>query len=107
VRPDQRAIITSFGRAERLPGDIDLKADEPDLHLSADERERYRYPRVRVVPPGGPYFKWPWQQVHKVSISTQALDLSWDRASTAKSGSVSARIICTLTCSAWPVRWNT
>ncbi len=76
VTPDQRAVITSFGRAERLSEGMTPKVDEP--FLSAEEQERYRYPRVRVVHPGGPYFKWPWQKVHKVSISTQALDLSWD-----------------------------
>lgn len=76
VRPDQRAVITSFGRAERLPGQPDSQLDLPDL--TAEERERYRYPAVRVVQPGGPYFKWPWQQVHKVSVSTQSVDLTWD-----------------------------
>ena len=76
VRPDQRAVLTSFGRAERMPSEMIDKADEPPL--SADERNRYIYPRVRVIPPGGPYFKWPWQQVHKVSVATQAVDLVWD-----------------------------
>ena len=33
---------------------------------------------MRVVGPGGPYFKWPWQQVHKVNVATQAVDLVWD-----------------------------
>ena len=28
--------------------------------------------------PGGPYFKWPWQEVHKVDVATQAVDLIWD-----------------------------
>ena len=73
VRPDERAVVTSFGRAQRLSG------DQPDhVHMSEDERDRYRYPQVRVVLPGGPYFKWPWQKVHKVSIATQAVDLVWD-----------------------------
>lgn len=76
VRPDQRAVITTFGRAERLALDMVEKGDEPTL--TADESERYKYPRVRVVRPGGPYFKWPWQQVHKVSVATQAVDLVWD-----------------------------
>ncbi len=75
VRPDQRAAITSFGRAERLPGSTD-KMDDPNL--SPDERERYQYPKIRVIPPGGPYFKWPWQEVHKVSVATQAIGLEWD-----------------------------
>ena len=48
VRPDQRAVLTSFGRADRLgdPG----KAEEENL--SPDEQERYRYPKVRVIQPG-------------------------------------------------------
>ncbi len=73
VRPDERAVKTSFGRAERLPGPA---VEDPDLNV--DERERYRYPRVRVIPPGGPYLKMPWQQVHKISIATQAVDIVWD-----------------------------
>jgi len=76
VRPDQRAVLTSFGRAERLAPEGTEAATDPSL--SEDERERYRYPSVRVIGPGGPYFKWPWQQVHKVSVATQAVDLVWD-----------------------------
>ena len=73
VKPDQRAVITSFGRAERL-GDA-MVADDS---LDAAERERYRFPELRVVGPGGPYFKWPWQEVHKSSVATQAIELTWD-----------------------------
>ena len=76
VRPDQRAVLTSFGRAERLSADSSEVADDPAL--SSDERERYRYPTVRVIGPGGPYFKWPWQEAHKVSVATQAVDVVWD-----------------------------
>jgi len=76
IRPDQRGVLTSFGRTERLPGGAMHKADEPNL--SPDERQRYQYPQVRVIPPGGPYFKWPWQVIHKVSVATQAIDLEWD-----------------------------
>ncbi len=79
VRPDQRAVLTTFGRAERLAGDTPAETGDPSLSgLSEDERDRYRYPKVRVIGPGGPYFKWPWQKVHKVSIATQAVDLVWD-----------------------------
>ncbi len=73
VRPDERAVITSFGKAERLPGTAHVVDN-----LSADEQKRYQYPQVRVIGPGGPYFKWPWQQVHKVSVATQAVDIVWD-----------------------------
>ena len=74
VRPDERAVKTSFGRAERLPG----AAAAEDPTLSAEERERYEYPQVRVIPPGGPYLKMPWQRVHKVSVATQAVGIAWD-----------------------------
>lgn len=72
VRPDERAAITNFGKAERMPGDPDNR------DLSKDEKERYHYPRIRVIQPGGPYFKWPWQQVHKVTVATEATNLTWD-----------------------------
>lgn len=72
IRPDQRAVVTSFGAVQKLAE----KTAEPPL--TGDEKERYDYPQVRVVGPGGPYFKMPWQKVHKVSVATQAVDLSWD-----------------------------
>ena len=73
VRPDERAVKTSFGKAKRLLGNT---GDDPGL--SEAERERYRYPQVEVIPPGGPYLKWPWEEVHKVSVATQAVDVVWD-----------------------------
>lgn len=73
VRPDQRAVVTSFGAAEKLPTVADeVEDDEEEGH------DRYAYPQLRVVGPGGPYFKMPWQEVHKVSVATQSVDLSWD-----------------------------
>lgn len=73
VRPDQRAVKTSFGRAQRLPG-----PPSADPQLSEDEQKRYQYPQLRVIPPGGPYLKMPWQKVHKISVATQTVDLVWD-----------------------------
>lgn len=82
VSPDQRAVVTSFGKALRLkpgsesgqkPGEVNSTTA-----LSQEDAQRYEYPQVRVVGPGGPYFKMPWQKVHKISIATQAVDLSWD-----------------------------
>lgn len=71
VRPDQRAVLTSFGRAERMP-----MAETPVL--DPEDSDRYAYPSVRVIGPGGPYFKWPWQKIHKVSVSTEAVEITWD-----------------------------
>ncbi|MBK5932234.1 SPFH domain-containing protein [Halochromatium salexigens] len=73
VKPNERAVLTSFGRAVRL-GDQWVT----DEHLNEDERARYHFPQLRVIGPGGPYFKWPWQAVHKVDIATQSIDLTWD-----------------------------
>jgi regulator of protease activity HflC (stomatin/prohibitin superfamily) len=74
VRPDERAVITTFGRATRMAGARRVE----DPNLIEEEHERYNYPAVAVVGPGGPYFKWPWQRVHKVSVATEAVDLVWD-----------------------------
>jgi len=73
VKPNERAVITSLGRAKRQ-GDQLVE----DLEMTEEERARYRFPRLQVIGPGGPYFKWPWEEVHKVDVATQALDLTWD-----------------------------
>jgi regulator of protease activity HflC (stomatin/prohibitin superfamily) len=77
VNQSQRAVKTSFGRAERLEGRTTLDTPGAEL-LSDEERERYRFPQVRVIPPGGPYFKWPWQKVHKVSVATETISMAYD-----------------------------
>ncbi|MEL7059594.1 MAG: SPFH domain-containing protein [Acidobacteriota bacterium] len=74
VRPNERAVKTSFGRAQRLAAAPPVA----DPTLSEDEQQRYRYPQVAVIGPGGPYLKWPWETVHKVSVATQTVDLVWD-----------------------------
>jgi regulator of protease activity HflC (stomatin/prohibitin superfamily) len=77
VDQNERAVKTSFGRAERVPGKTTL--DDPIAeHLRPEERERYKYPQVRVIPPGGPYFKMPWQKIHKVSIATMTINMAMD-----------------------------
>lgn len=73
VKPNERAVITSFGRAQRMGDQL-----VSDILMSEEEQQRYRFPRLQVTGPGGPYFKWPWQEVHKVDVATQALDLTWD-----------------------------
>ena len=75
VKPDERAVITSFGKAQRLPG---ASRNSSGAELSTDEKGRYDYPVIAVRGPGGPYLKWPWQRLHKVSVATQSVDLCWD-----------------------------
>jgi regulator of protease activity HflC (stomatin/prohibitin superfamily) len=76
IDQNQSAVITSFGRAQRL-GDVTTLDDPISDTLVKDERDRYAYPQVRVVQPGF-YWKWPWQQVHKVSIATSTTNMAFD-----------------------------
>jgi regulator of protease activity HflC (stomatin/prohibitin superfamily) len=77
VDQNERAVKTRFGRAERVDGRTTL--DDPvAASLHPEERERYAFPQVRVIPPGGPYFKWPWERVHKVSVATQTINMAFD-----------------------------
>jgi len=78
VDQNQRAVKTRFGRAERLPGNRTTLDDPVSETLREEERSRYAYPQVRVIPPGGPYFKLPWEKVHKVTIATTTVNMATD-----------------------------
>jgi regulator of protease activity HflC (stomatin/prohibitin superfamily) len=77
IGPTERGVLTTFGRAQRMAG---TTAEDPQFGalLTAEERGRYNYPNVRVILPGGPYFKWPWQRVRKVNMTIQAVNITWD-----------------------------
>ena len=77
VDQNERAVKTSFGRAERIQNLTTLQDPISDV-LSDDQKKRYSYPQVRVIMPGGPYFKWPWEKIHKVSIATETVNMAWD-----------------------------
>jgi regulator of protease activity HflC (stomatin/prohibitin superfamily) len=77
VNQNERAVKTSFGRAQRVG--VATTLDDPISEtLNDDQKERYNYPQVRVIQPGGPYFKWPWERVYKVSIATETVNIGWD-----------------------------
>ena len=77
VDQNERAVKTIFGRAERIGTQTTL--DDPIAEsLAPEERERYCFPQVRVIPAGGLYFKWPWEKVYKVSVATQTLNMAFD-----------------------------
>lgn len=77
VNQDELAVKTSFGKAHRIKGQT--TQDLPiATHLNDKERERYIYPQVKIIRPGGPYFRWPWQRVHKVSIATETVSMAYD-----------------------------
>ncbi len=77
VDQNERAVKTTFGRAARVGTATTLDTPLAES-LKAEEAPRYCYPQVRVIPPGGPYFKWPWQRIHKISISTQTVNMALD-----------------------------
>lgn len=86
VNQNQRAVKTSFGRAQRL-GNATISQDPIADMLREDEKPRYDYPQVRVILPGGPYFKWPWETIHKVSVATTTINMAFDpEDSTANNG---------------------
>ena len=78
VDQNERAVKTRFGRAERLPGGRSTLDDPISAHLRPEERERYAYPQVVVIQPGGPYFKMPWERIHKVTIATSTVNMATD-----------------------------
>ena len=78
VDQNERAVKTSFGRAQRVSAAATTLDNPISEGLDADERKRYAWPQLRVIPPGGPYFKWPWEKVFKVSIATQTVNMAFD-----------------------------
>ena len=78
VDQNERAVKTSFGRAERIGKDLTTLDDPIAISLNEKDRERYVYPQVRVIPPGGPYFRWPWEKVFKASVATETISMALD-----------------------------
>ena len=77
VNQNERAVKTSFGRAQRV-ANLTTLDDPVSESLAEEEKARYNFPQVRVIPPGGPYFKWPWERVYKVSIATETANMALD-----------------------------
>ncbi len=77
VNQNERAVVTNFGRAERIgkKTTLDLPIAE---YLTPENRERYEYPQIRVISPGGPYLRMPWQRVYKVSLAIQTINVAFD-----------------------------
>ena len=78
IDQNERAVKTRFGRAVRVSGDKTTLDDPVAEALRPEERARYVYPQVRVIQPGGPYFKMPWERIHKVSIATMTVNMALD-----------------------------
>jgi len=76
IGPNERAVICTFGRAQRL-GQQSTATDPLAQNLTVEERERYAYPKVQVVGPGF-YWKLPWQSLHRASIATSTVSIAYD-----------------------------
>jgi len=76
VDQNERAVITTFGRAERIGGTT--LQDPISEGLTDEEKQRYAYPQLRIIGAGGPYFKLPWQRVYKITVATQTLNIAFD-----------------------------
>ena len=77
VAQNERAVKTRWGRAIRL-GEVSTLSLPIAESLNESDRKRYEYPQLRVIQPGGPYFKWPWEKVHKISIATETVNMAQD-----------------------------
>ena len=77
VDQNELAVKTVFGRAQRIEGRTTAEDPVGD-GLSAEERERYAWPQLQVIGPGGPYFRWPWERVHKVSTAVETVSMAFD-----------------------------
>jgi regulator of protease activity HflC (stomatin/prohibitin superfamily) len=78
VQQNERAVKTVFGKAQRIDGATTLDILELSQTLRDDEKDRYSFPQLKVIPSGGPYFKFPWEKVYKVSIATELIDIAFD-----------------------------
>lgn len=78
VEQNERAVKTVFGRAQRLGEATTLQNPEFFNSLSEEERSRYDFPQLQVIKPGGPYFKFPWEEVYKVSVATNLVSIAYD-----------------------------
>jgi regulator of protease activity HflC (stomatin/prohibitin superfamily) len=76
IGPNERAVLCTFGRAQRLADETTL-SDPIAEKLTPEEKQRYEYPQVRVVAPGF-HWKLPWQTLHRASIATSTVSIAFD-----------------------------
>jgi regulator of protease activity HflC (stomatin/prohibitin superfamily) len=76
IGPNERAVLCTFGRAQRLEDETTL-SDPIAEKLTQEEKQRYEYPQVRVVGPGF-HWKLPWQTLHRTSVATSTVSIAHD-----------------------------
>ncbi len=76
IDQNERAVLTSFGRAQRLGSSTTLDMPISET-LDDEEKQRYAWPQVLVIQPGF-HWKLPWQEVHRISIATETMNMAYD-----------------------------
>lgn len=76
VGQNERAVKTSFGKAQRL-GELTTLDLPFASELDEEEKQRYVYPQLKVIGPGL-RFRWPWEKVHKASIAIDTFSMAFD-----------------------------
>src|SRR5271156_2540262 len=74
-----KIILTGIYTVDQNERPAGTTLDDPiSENLTEVEKQRYAYPQLRVIGPGGPYFKLPWQRVYKITVATQTLNIAFD-----------------------------
>lgn len=76
VGPNERAVKTVFGRAQRFPGKMSSE-EEFSSALNEEERLRYNFPMIESLCPGL-HFKFPWEKIFKISVATETINMAFD-----------------------------
>jgi regulator of protease activity HflC (stomatin/prohibitin superfamily) len=76
IGPNERAVLCTFGRAQRLEEATTL-SDPIAEKLTPEEQQRYAYPVVRVIGPGF-HWKLPWQTLFRASVATSTVSIAFD-----------------------------
>ena len=76
VGPNQRAVLCTFGRAQRLGMGTTLR-DPISQSLTEEERQSYEYPLLQVIQPGM-HWKLPWEgNRSKAHLLNRGSSWSW------------------------------
>lgn len=76
IGPNERAVKTTFGRAQRF-SNLRTSAQPLAEKLTEEEKQRYNFPVVHVIGPGL-HFKMPWEKVFTTSIATETINMAFD-----------------------------
>jgi regulator of protease activity HflC (stomatin/prohibitin superfamily) len=77
VAQNELAVKSVFGKARKLGNHTTLELPMAQS-LSDDEKNRYVWPQLQIIQPGGPYFKMPWEVINKASTAINTASIAMD-----------------------------